>query len=483
MLISDPQAVKSAAAMAVGTGCMEDGKIPGLAHFVEHLLFIGSEKYPEKDYFMGKLMENGGKTNAFTAYEETVFFFNVKNDAFETILDVFSGFFTSPEFPEARVRDEIKAVNSEHQQSIFIDGWRLRRVLGLLSNPHHPFSDFHTGSLETLGDVTNLHKVAQEFWNLHYVAGNMKLALYGNHSISEMEKWTKRMFSAVPKGQKEPIPSISIYNSTGNFAVFKTISPGHSLLLTWDLSSQFSNIDSQYTDFLGYLLQNYGLNGLRQSLMNDGLVLNLAAGLVESLQDGCLFYVELTLSQGGFTHWEMAVSQVLGYLEGLKNAENPDFESAWTRFKSEKVTDFDYIDDFPAIEMVLKVARNMHHFPPKQYLGGFNIQDSVDISGLKQELDTMTLSNCVGLFMSSDWKPGDFLLGKELKFQQIEHFYEIPYEILAFPEIKSSAISPHFPGNLLDDSEEIGLKECPDCPSEAIELTSTPSTWFYVTLT
>jgi insulysin len=66
LLISDPKSEKAAAAMDVWVGTFQDPpNLPGLAHFLEHML--GTEQYPNEDSYNHILSQNGGKSNAFTA--------------------------------------------------------------------------------------------------------------------------------------------------------------------------------------------------------------------------------------------------------------------------------------------------------------------------------------------------------------------------------------------------------------------------------
>jgi insulysin len=68
ILVSDPKADKAAAALSVSVGSFSDPEeIPGLAHFLEHMLFLGSEKYPGENDYSEYLSENGGYSNAYTA--------------------------------------------------------------------------------------------------------------------------------------------------------------------------------------------------------------------------------------------------------------------------------------------------------------------------------------------------------------------------------------------------------------------------------
>lgn len=73
LLISDPATDKAAAAMTVDVGHMSDpDELPGLAHFCEHMLFLGTKKYPNENAYSTYLSENGGSSNASTYADNTV---------------------------------------------------------------------------------------------------------------------------------------------------------------------------------------------------------------------------------------------------------------------------------------------------------------------------------------------------------------------------------------------------------------------------
>lgn len=69
LLISDPDAPKAAAALDVyvGSGDNPRGR-GGLAHFLEHMLFLGTEKYPDPAEYERFITEHGGNRNAFTSF-------------------------------------------------------------------------------------------------------------------------------------------------------------------------------------------------------------------------------------------------------------------------------------------------------------------------------------------------------------------------------------------------------------------------------
>ena len=94
LLVSDPNSNISAAAMDVPAGSFNDPPdYEGLAHFCEHMLFIGTKKYPETNQYSHFLQTHGGGDNAFTSTQNTNYFFSVEAEYFSTALDMFAHFF------------------------------------------------------------------------------------------------------------------------------------------------------------------------------------------------------------------------------------------------------------------------------------------------------------------------------------------------------------------------------------------------------
>ena len=94
LLIQDDEADKSCAALDVHVGCSLDPKpLYGTAHFLEHMLFMGTEKYPSENEYAEFITNNGGYNNAFTSLTDTNYHFEVSNEAFGEALDRFAQFF------------------------------------------------------------------------------------------------------------------------------------------------------------------------------------------------------------------------------------------------------------------------------------------------------------------------------------------------------------------------------------------------------
>ena len=172
LLISDPDSNISGAAMNIAVGSFSDPpEVQGLAHFCEHMLFLGTQKYP-KHIFSKFLSTHGGYDNAFTSSQETDYFFSVEADYLEHALDMFAQFFIAPLFTPGAVSNESHAVNAEHEKNLQSDEWRLQQLLQHLSNPAHPFSRFPTGNLQTL-NKSNILDYLHNYYSTHYSANQV----------------------------------------------------------------------------------------------------------------------------------------------------------------------------------------------------------------------------------------------------------------------------------------------------------------------
>lgn len=132
LLCSDPSTNSAGVAMDVHVGaCSDPDDLPGLAHFCEHMLFLGTEKYPVEDSFETFLSSNGGQSNAFTDSENTVYYFDMaaeSYDKFKEGLLRFGSFFSGPLFTESATGRELNAIESENAKNLQSDVFRLYQV-------------------------------------------------------------------------------------------------------------------------------------------------------------------------------------------------------------------------------------------------------------------------------------------------------------------------------------------------------------------
>lgn len=153
----------AAAAMVVGVGSMSDPpECQGLAHFLEHLLFMGSTKYPEENAYDAFMSKHGGSDNAYTELEYTVYHFEIAQEYLAKALDMFAQFFTSPLMLESSVERELNSIESEFQLVKNSDGSRIQHLMSFTcghSPSEHPFAKFSWGNLESLREAPKRHNM------------------------------------------------------------------------------------------------------------------------------------------------------------------------------------------------------------------------------------------------------------------------------------------------------------------------------------
>uniref|UniRef100_A0A7M4FBB5 Insulin-degrading enzyme n=1 Tax=Crocodylus porosus TaxID=8502 RepID=A0A7M4FBB5_CROPO len=211
LLISDPTTDKSSAALDVHIGSLSDPlNIAGLSHFCEHMLFLGTEKYPKENEYSQFLSEHAGSSNAFTSGEHTNYYFDVSHEHLEGALDRFAQFFLCPLFDESCKDREVNAVDSEHEKNLMNDAWRLFQLEKATGNPNHPFSKFGTGNKFTLEtrptqEGIDVRQELLKFHSTYYSSNLMSICVLGRESLDELTSLVVKLFSEV-ENKNVPIP-------------------------------------------------------------------------------------------------------------------------------------------------------------------------------------------------------------------------------------------------------------------------------------
>ncbi|CAG7729317.1 unnamed protein product [Allacma fusca] len=153
VLISDPDSVKSAAALSIQAGSMSDPKeFPGMAHLCERMLFAGNSSVTNSDEtcFETFLQKYDGEYTSYTQKDLAVHVFDVNPAAFHASLDRFARYFICPTFPRNSLEEEVDGIQAECDSRAANDEDRRALVAALLTKADHPFSRFDCGNKETL---------------------------------------------------------------------------------------------------------------------------------------------------------------------------------------------------------------------------------------------------------------------------------------------------------------------------------------------
>ena len=140
-LISDPdtRTASTSINVAVGSLCNPDDVL-GLAHYLEHMLFMGTEKYPQENRADKYASDNDGWINAWTDDTNTNYHFLVESSALKNMTDIYAQFFISPLMRKDSLQREMLAVQSEYMMGFSVDFWPEYEMMVGNANPESPYS-------------------------------------------------------------------------------------------------------------------------------------------------------------------------------------------------------------------------------------------------------------------------------------------------------------------------------------------------------
>ncbi|WP_410481295.1 pyrroloquinoline quinone biosynthesis protein PqqF [Pseudomonas plecoglossicida] len=207
-----PRLKRSAAALRVHAGSHDaPGKWPGLAHFLEHLFFLGTPRFPLEDGLMRYVQALGGQVNASTRERTTDFFFEVPPSALAGGLERLCQMLAEPDLGIERQRREREVIHAE-----FI-AWsrnpQAQQQFALLQAvaPGHPLSAFHAGNRHTLAlQDPAFQQALHGFHQRFYQGGQITLSLCGPQPLNDLEtlgrQHAERFATAKPVPQTLPPP-------------------------------------------------------------------------------------------------------------------------------------------------------------------------------------------------------------------------------------------------------------------------------------
>jgi len=368
LLVSDPTAEKAAAACDVRVGSLSDPEdVPGLAHFLEHMLFYSSEKYPEEDAYCKFIQEKGGKTNAYTSNESTNFHFDVNSDHLEEALDRFAQFFICPSISENGVLREAKAVDSEHSKNLNSDFWKQLQLWKTYSTG--AMNRFSTGSYETLVEWQDgkSHERVLSFYETMYSANLMNLVVLGKQGLDELEEMCREAFRCVRNTSlihHTPIFEIS-EDQRGIMIKHVPERDGHTLEIQWlvEVSEQREYRKSPLGT-VSHILGHEENGTLFSVLKGCGFATSLAAGEAPtstSFQSFMSVVIELT--DEGLKHIDTVLGLVFATIKLVHDLFLNDSDKActiWSEYAQLGMLRFEYAEKSDVFKYVSSLSHAMH---------------------------------------------------------------------------------------------------------------------------
>lgn len=444
-LVHDPESKTLSAASTVHVGAAADPRsLSGLAHFCEHMCFLGSEKYPGENEYKQYLAQHGGRSNASTSMHLTTYKFEVLADHAEHAIDIFSNFFVGPLMTESGTGREVNAVDSENSKNLVADVRRRLQILKDLADPDHYYSKFTTGNAETLPTAEEeqlafVRAALVDFHRKHYRPDMLTVVVAGPQSLDELQAWVVPGFSAMqardfptdvavmteterlvheaasqapPYGFAAPeLPYCSAFEPRlqSQWPVLVTSKPVQSmrrLVLMFPLPSVEKMRDQSPASILSHLLGHEGPNSPFAVLQNAGLLSKLSAGSRVSAPDFTLFQVDVGLTEEGEERWKEVVDVLLQHCrlihaatkETLESGNKGDLHRIWSESATLHAMFFDQTSPGWVYDLAPNLSRNIVADGTAKCLSaGSMLDETADTLPLEALVDfasRLTASNC-----------------------------------------------------------------------------------------
>ena len=378
VVCQDEQFKKSNVCVSVNVGSLSDPvEYQGLAHFLEHMLFLGSKKYPEENYFDKKLVEKGSSySNASTGDLHTNYYFNIMNENLFEMLDVFSRFFIDPLFDENSVDREINAVNSEHMKNINNDMWSIFRLQTLLSKKNSDISKFSTGNLETL-NKKGIRNAMINFYNDYYCSDRIAISVVTSLDANKVQNELIKIFSQIKyKKSKKITINKPYFNKQPKYVHYVPNQKMNQLIYLFEIPDVSNFRRNKEMELISSIFINRKEGSLIYFLKLQGLIEGMDF-YIDSLGFVSIYF---DLSRDSDKDREKIHSYLLYFFRKIQNL---DWNKILNFEKVNILNDFDFDNTANGIEFSRSLAKNLHSFPFENILDHY-WTEKIDVSKIKK---------------------------------------------------------------------------------------------------
>ena len=176
----------------------------GIAHFLEHLMFKGTERIRPGE-FCKVVSGLGGQENAFTSYDYTAYFQRVAREHLQTMMEFEADRMTGLAFDEAVVAPERDVVLEERRMRVETDpSAQLSEAMAAALFVHHPYGIPIIGWMHEIEASSREHALA--FYRRFYTPENAILVVAGDVTADEVRRLAEATYGAHRAARRAPDP-------------------------------------------------------------------------------------------------------------------------------------------------------------------------------------------------------------------------------------------------------------------------------------
>lgn len=204
--------------LIVRVGVRDEQRFPeGISHFIEHILFRGTQKH-DIDELSEWIEDLGGHVNASTGREDTAFYVHTLSEYLDQGLELIHELVTAPKFNQEDIEQEKKVILEEIKESSDQPDELLMDRLYNKLWPKHPLGRDILGTEKSMNCINE--KILMKYYKKSYTANRMILGVCGNFSTKELMKLVNQKWTTIPEGEdiQRKIPK---WSTKGSFTILK----------------------------------------------------------------------------------------------------------------------------------------------------------------------------------------------------------------------------------------------------------------------
>ncbi|WP_026179964.1 insulinase family protein [Hahella ganghwensis] len=445
LLISDPEETQAGVSMDVAVGTKDDpSDMPGMAHFLEHMLFLGSEKYSDADVYSRYIEQHGGYANATTDYANTNYYFQINTEYLEGALAIFADQFVSPTLDPYYIERESNAVNAEYEYRKNRLYWRMRDVANEVYGARHPRARFGMGNSSTLNRVSagNLTKRVRAWWENQYSADKMALVIRSSQPMSELIDIANKYFSEIKKSDDSYIrfPTPLEYQNLPGVAKLDLGKAKRYMVLHFPLTGDLSDIH-QYAaeEFVSFLLEQQVEGTFANRLLVDELGdgVSVEFNLDDPNSPRIEMYIDIYYD-GSQQYWEV-IRRLMAYVDLLQSSTLEEWR--FDEFLQIKAMQWCYSTNWDASEM----AYNFQRYGFKYSISKGYAAESYDPETVKKLLSFIRVDNMLVLVSNPDFMTSQYSrwFGTAFDYEPIEENNLVHYMPKVERKVRETTRNPH----------------------------------------
>ena len=283
----------------------------GVAHFLEHLFFKGTKRFPAGEF--DRILESKGAIiNAATSKDFTHYYITIPSEHFDTALDLHADMLKNPQIPRKELEQERKVVLEEISKDLNTPAKKVYNNLNEMMYSHHPYKRKVIGSADVISTIRR--EEILDFFNNYYTPSQMITVIVGDVDTNNTIDKVSKVFDAEYKktNKKYYRKEFPLFNQKRQID-YSDSQTGY--IMIGSRGVDISNNDTYALDLLAEILGGGKSSKLYKNIKEQkGLAYSISASNGSYKDDG-IFYISANCIPANIEKLEKDIFNEINYIQ------------------------------------------------------------------------------------------------------------------------------------------------------------------------